>query len=93
MVSGKNKKKEINLFFYRQPLHGDKKMVRRNMQDYYCNVIKEDVQIFLKNKANIGLKYQKDIFVKCNQDECQYVDENISPCPLGIEMFTGLRPV
>jgi hypothetical protein len=56
-------------------------------------VIKEDVKIYLKNKANIGLKYKKDYFVKCNQEECQYVDENTSPCPLGIEMFTLLSPV
>ncbi len=67
--------------------------MKRNSQDYYCNVIREDVRIYLKNKANIGLKYKKDYFVKCDQEDCQYVDENTSPCPLGIEMFSMLSPV
>jgi hypothetical protein len=69
------------------------KMIKRNIQDYYCQVIREDVKIYLKNKANIGLKYKKDYFVKCNQEDCQYVDENISPCPLEIEMFSPPNPV
>jgi hypothetical protein len=68
-------------------------MIKRNIRDYYCNVIREDVKIYLKNKANIGLKYKKDYFVKCNQEDCQYVDENTSPCPLEIEMFSRLSPV
>ena len=62
-------------------------MVKRKIQDYYCQVIHEDVKIYLKIKANIGLKYKKDYFVKCNQEDCQYVDKNMSPCPLRIEMF------
>ena len=65
----------------------------KNIQDYYCNVISEHVKIYLKNKVNIGLKYRKDYFVKCNQGDCQYVDENSSPCPLVIEMFSILSPV
>jgi hypothetical protein len=65
-------------------------MAKKNIQDYYCNVISEDVKIFLKNKANIGLRYERDYFVKCNQEDCQYVDKNTSPCPLRCEMF-GIR--
>ncbi len=68
-------------------------MAKRNIQDYYCNVISENVKIYLKNKANIGLKYKKDYFVKCNQEDCQYVDENTSPCPLTKEMFGALNIV
>jgi hypothetical protein len=68
-------------------------MIKRNIQDYYCQVIREDVKIYLKNKANIGLKYKRDYFVKCNQEECQYVDENTLPCPLVIEMFSPPNPV
>jgi hypothetical protein len=68
-------------------------MAKRNFQDYYCKVISEDVKIYLKNKANIGLKYKKDYFVKCNQEDCQYVDKNTSPCPLHIEMFGALNVV
>ena len=68
-------------------------MAKRNIRDYYCDVISENVKIFLKNKVTIGLKYQKDYFVKCNQEECQYVDQNTSPCPLVIEMFSVLGDV
>jgi len=68
-------------------------MVKKNIQDYYCNVISENVKIYLRNKVNSGLKYKKDYFVKCNQEDCQYVDKNTSPCPLVIEMFSILSPV
>ena len=65
-------------------------MLKKN---YYCNVISENVKIHLKNKVNIGLKYKTDYFVQCDQEDCQYVDKNTSPCPLGIEMFNILSPV
>jgi len=68
-------------------------MAKINIQDYYCQVISEDVKICLKNKINFGLKYKKDYFVKCNQEDCQYVDKNTSPCPLVIEMFSILSSV
>ena len=68
-------------------------MGKKNIQDYYCKVISEDVKICLKNKVNIGLQYKKDSFVKCNQEDCQYVDRNTSPCPLVIEMFSTLSPI
>jgi len=68
-------------------------MAKKNIQDYYCNVISEKVKICLKNKVNFGLKYKKDYFVKCNQEDCQYVDKNISPCPLVIGMFNILSPI
>ncbi len=68
-------------------------MAKKSIQDYYCNVISENVKIYLKNKVHIGLKYKKDYFVKCNQEECQYVDKNTSPCPLVVEMFSILSSV
>jgi hypothetical protein len=68
-------------------------MAKRIIQDYYCAVISEHVKISLKNRVNIGLKYKKDYFVKCNQEDCQYVDANIPPCPLLIGMFGILGEV
>ena len=68
-------------------------MAKKDIKDYYCNVVSENVKIFLKNKINIGLQYKKDYFVKCNQEDCQYVDKNTSPCPLVIEMFSILSEV
>ncbi len=68
-------------------------MAKRNVQDYYCEVIGEAVKIYLKNRVDFGLKYKKGYFVKCNQEDCQYVDKNTSPCPLVIEMFSILGEV
>jgi hypothetical protein len=65
----------------------------KKAQEYYCNVIREQVRISLKNKISIGLKYKKDLFVQCDQEECQYVDKNILPCPLCIEMFDKTLPL
>jgi hypothetical protein len=59
----------------------------KKAQVYFCKVVGEDVQISLKNKISLGPKYRKDYFVQCDQEDCQYVDENASPCPLTVEMF------
>jgi hypothetical protein len=59
----------------------------KKAQAYFCKVVEEEVQISLKNKISLGPKYRKDYFVQCDQEECQYVDENASPCPLSVEMF------
>jgi hypothetical protein len=68
-------------------------MVKKKIQDYYCTVVSEKVKVILKNKVNIGSQYTKEYFVKCDQEECQYVDNNTLPCPLGIEMFNLLGSV
>lgn len=67
-------------------------MAKKNIQDYYCTVVSEHVKIHLKNKVTIGLNYKKDYFVKCNQEDCQYVDKNTSPCPLVLELFSPVGP-
>lgn len=65
----------------------------KKAQAYYCTVVGEQVHISLKNKINFGLKYKKDYFVQCDQEDCQYVGENLSPCPLFVEMFSNPLPV
>jgi hypothetical protein len=60
----------------------------KKAQAYFCKVIGEQVHISLRNKRSFGPKYKKDYFVQCDQEDCQYVDENISPCPLFLEMFS-----
>ena len=67
-------------------------IMRRKAEAYFCEVIGEQVHISLKNKKGFGPKYTRDYFVQCDQEECQYVDENISPCPLFIEMFGNPPP-
>ena len=56
-------------------------------KDYFCDVVSEDVKIYLKNRPSIGLKFERELFVQCNQSDCQYVDLNEFPCPLRLDLF------
>jgi len=56
-------------------------------KDYFCNVVSEDVKIALKRKPTLILESNNELFVQCNQTECQYVDHNQSPCPLCLDLF------
>ena len=62
-------------------------MSRCRRKNYFCTVVSEDVEIALKNKPSLSLKSKKELFVQCNQLECQYVDLNQSPCPLRLDLF------
>jgi hypothetical protein len=65
-----------------------KSLAKRWEKDYFCSVVSEDVEIALKNKPSLGLEFKKELFVQCNQHECQYVDLNQSPCPLHLDLFS-----
>ena len=62
-------------------------MAKRMVKDYFCAVVSEDVEIALKNKPPLGHKPKNELFVQCNQLECQHVDLNQSPCPLRLDLF------
>ena len=62
-------------------------MAKRRGKDYFCTVVSEDVEIVLKVKSFLGRKSENELFVQCNQVECQYVDLNQSPCPLRLDLF------
>lgn len=62
-------------------------MGRRRQKDYFCALVSEDVEIVLKNKAPISRQLKTELFVQCNQLECQYVDLNQPPCPLSLDLF------
>ena len=62
-------------------------MAKRRGKDYFCTVVSEDVEIALRNKPSLGRKLKNELFVLCNQPECQYVDLNQSPCPLSLDFF------
>ena len=71
------------------PVDGRRKaLAKRWEKDYYCAVVSEDVEIALKNKPSLSLESKNELFVQCNQLECQYVDLNQSPCPLRLDLFT-----
>jgi hypothetical protein len=62
-------------------------LANRREKDYFCTVVSEDVKIALKNKTSISRESKDELFVQCNQLECQYVDLNQSPCPLRLDLF------
>jgi len=64
-----------------------KPLGRRRQKDYFCALVSEDVEIGLKNKAPISRESRTELFVQCNQLECQYVDLNEPPCPLSLDLF------
>ncbi len=62
-------------------------MANLRERDYFCTVVSEDVKIALKNKLYISRKPKNELFVQCNQSECQYVDLHQPPCPLRLDLF------
>ena len=70
------------------PVKGRRKpLAKCSEKDYFCTVVSEDVEIALKNKPSLSIKPKNELFVQCNQLECQYVDLNQSPCPLRLDFF------
>jgi hypothetical protein len=61
-------------------------MSRAQPRQFWCPVVSESVLIRLKRPG--GLSRSSGYFVQCNQEDCQYVDENKPPCPLHVGMFT-----
>ena len=62
-------------------------MGRRRPKDYFCALVSEKVEIALKNKAAFSRELKNELFVQCDQHECQYVDLNQFPCPLSLDLF------
>jgi hypothetical protein len=62
-------------------------LAKKSEKDYFCTVVSEDVKIALKNKPSLGFKSNSELFVQCDQCECQYVDINQYPCPLRLDLF------
>ena len=62
-------------------------MATHRQKTYFCAVVSEGVEIALKNKPSFSSESKSDLFVQCNQLECQYVGLNQFPCPLRLELF------
>jgi hypothetical protein len=62
-------------------------MTIKNSREFICSVVNETVRICLLKRQRGGLKSKATLFVKCDQDECQYVSENKLPCPLSLSLF------
>lgn len=63
-------------------------MLKGRRRDYFCNVVSEDVKLTLMNKRSMSLKFKKELFVRCDQSDCQYVEVNQHPCPLTLDLFS-----
>ena len=81
MYHGRLRETDVLVKGRRKPLANFRK------KDYFCTTVSEDVKITLKNKAHISHEPKDELFVQCDQPECQYVDLNQSPCPLRLELF------
>jgi hypothetical protein len=66
-----------------------KQLAKRTKKDYFCTAVSEDVEIALRNRRSFSTNSKNELFVQCNQHECQYVGLNISPCPLRLDLFAG----
>ena len=62
-------------------------MANKKGRTYECEVIHESVRICLRDKRRSWASGFEGFVVQCDQDECQYVDENQPPCRLNLEMF------
>jgi hypothetical protein len=70
------------------PIKGRRKpLANPREKDYFCSVVSEGVEIALKRKPSLSHESRNELFVQCNQPECQYVDLNQSPCPLRLDLF------
>ena len=58
---------------------------RPPVKSFHCNVISEDVTIALRRRVVFGGR--GDLYVKCSESDCQYVDANEPPCPLTLDLF------
>ena len=62
-------------------------MAKRRVKAYFCAAVSEDVEITLKKRSSLFGKSKNEMYIQCNQFECQYVELNQSPCPLRLELF------
>ena len=60
-------------------------MARPPSKPFRCDVVSETVTISLRRRTPFGGKSQ--LFVRCSEVDCQYVDANEPPCPLTLDLF------
>jgi hypothetical protein len=58
---------------------------RPPLKSFRCDVISETVTIALRRRLVFGGR--GELFVRCSESDCQYVDANEPPCPLTLHLF------
>ena len=60
-------------------------MNRPPAKSFKCDVVSETVTIRLRRRTAFGGR--GDLFVRCSEEDCQWVDANEPPCPLTLDLF------
>ena len=60
-------------------------MSRPPPKPFRCEVVSETVTIALRRRASLDGTNQ--LFVRCSEFDCQYIDANEPPCPLTLDLF------
>lgn len=63
-------------------------MARMPSKVFRCPVVSETVTIALRRRVSVAGGAGK-LFVRCSEQDCQYVDANEPPCPLTLELFSA----
>jgi hypothetical protein len=58
---------------------------RPPLKSFRCEVVSETVTIALRRRVVFGGR--GELYVRCSEAECQYVDANEPPCPLTLDLF------
>lgn len=62
-------------------------MSRVPRKSFYCPVVSETVSISLTRLKRFSGR--DDLFVQCGEVDCQYVEANLPPCPLTLDLFAA----
>ena len=62
-------------------------MKRAAPKPFHCTVVSETVSIALRRRTSLNGPGQ--LYVKCSESECQYVEKNEPPCPLTLDLFAA----
>ena len=60
-------------------------MNRPPLKSFRCEVISETVRIALRRRTVFSGK--GELYIRCSESDCQYVDANEPPCPLTLALF------
>lgn len=60
---------------------------KKLIKDVPCTIAGEEVHATLKQKFTMTFGATPRYFVDCNEEDCQYLGENMPPCPLSLQMF------
>ena len=64
---------------------GEHSVNRPPSKPFLCEVVSETVTIALRRRTS--LEGNNQLFVRCSELDCQYIDANELPCPLTLDLF------